>query len=359
MAIFLLLTLMVTFVGMKPAKNGEFHSTYISRSQSTAINGLFTLLVFFSHVSTYISLNSAFDKPYSSFKSYLLQLVVAPFLFYSGYGIMESIKKKGTDYVKQIPKNRFLKVLLHFDIAVVLFLVLNAVTGKTFPLKKILLAFTGYSSVGNSNWYIFAVLGLYLIVFAAFIIARKNKVLGVILVTLLSVGFVYLQMRLKRPSHCYDTIIIFAAGMIFSLVREKAENLLTRHEAVYYTALGLCFLAYTFFYLKRKSGIEFYSMWGILFMALVVLFTMKVQIGNGILEFFGSHVFSIYILQRLPMIILTKIGLAASHKYVFVALCFFATVTMAVLFDLATDKLDGVLFRKRIKKAVAAEAEKN
>lgn len=359
MAIFLLLTLTVCFVGMKPAKNGEFHSSYISVAQTTAINGLFTILVFFSHVSTYISLDGAFDKPYSSFKSYLLQLVVAPFLFYSGYGITESIKKKGTDYVKQIPKNRFLKVLVHFDIAVALFVILNAILGRSFPLKKILLAFTGYTSVGNSNWYIFAVLGLYVIVFIAFMLARKSKVLGVILTTLLSIGFVYLQMRLRLPEYYYDTAIIFSAGMIFSLLREKAEKLLTKHEAVYYTVLGLTFLAYTLFYLKRKNGIEFYSMWGILFMVLVVLFTMKVQIGNGILEFFGSHVFSIYILQRIPMLILTKLGLAASHKYVFVSLCFFATVAMAVLFDLAMDKLDGVLFRKRVKKAVAAEAEKN
>lgn len=355
MAVFLLLTFMITLVGMKPANNGEFHKSYISVGQTTAINGLFTLLVFFSHVSTYITLDGTFDKPYSSFKSYLLQLVVAPFLFYSGYGITESIKKKGTSYVRQIPKNRFLKVLLHFDIAVVLFLVLNAILGKSFPVKTVILALTGYSSVGNSNWYIFAVLGLYLIVFAAFMLAGKRKLLGAILTAVLSIGFVYLQMRLKRPDYCYDTIIIFSAGVLFSLVREQTEKLLTKHEAIYYTVLGLSFLAYTFFYLKRKNGIEFYSLWGILFMVLVVLFTMKVQIGNGILEFFGSHVFSIYILQRLPMIILSKLGLAASHKYVFVTLCFFATIVMAVLFDLATDRLDKVLFRPKNPKAPAVK----
>lgn len=357
MAVFLFFTLLIVFVGMKPARNGELHSTYISRNQSTAINGLFTILVFWSHVSTYIKLDSAYDKPYSSFKSFMLQMVVVPFLFYSGYGIMESIKKKGMSYVRQVPKSRFLKVLLHFDIAVVLFLALHTVLGNSFPLKRVLLAFTGYTSIGNSNWYIFAVLGLYLIVFAAFMLARGNNVVGVILTTLLSVGFVYLQMRLRRPDYYYDTIIIFPAGMIFSLVREPVEKLLTKHEAVYYSVSALTVLAFAFFYLKRKNGIEFYSMWGILFMALIVLATMKVQIGNGILEFFGSHVFSIYILQRLPMIILQKMGFAASHKYLYVVLCFFATIAMAVLFDLAMDRLDGVLFTRRREKAKIPAAE--
>lgn len=357
MAIFLLTVFMLVFVGMKPAKNGEFINTYISKQQSTAINGLFTLFVFFSHVSTYIKLDGTFDKPYSSFKSYMLQMVVVPFLFYSGYGIMESIKKKGPDYVKQIPKNRFLKVLVHFDIVVLGFIVMNTLLGIKYPLKRILLAFTGYTAVGNSNWYIFAVLGLYIIVFVSFMIARKNNILGVALATALSVGFVFLQILLKRDTWCYDTIILFPTGMIFSLLRKPVEKLVTKHDAVYFTALGLTFLAYTLFWFRRKDGIEFYSMWGILFMALIVLATMKVQVNNGILEFFGSHVFSIYILQRIPMIILTKLGLAASHKYVFVALCFFATVTMAVLFDLAMDRLDGVLFVNKKKKSEISQAE--
>lgn len=351
MSIFLLITLLTAFVGMKATKPGEFHKDYISINQTTSINGLFTLLVFWSHVCTYISLDGSFDKPYTAFKSYLLQMVVVPFLFYSGYGIMESIKKKGSDYVKDIPKNRFLKVLLHLDIAVVLFLIVNLIFGKTYPLKRILLSLIGYSAVGNSNWYIFAVLGLYAVVFVSFMIARKNHILSVALATVLSIGFVYGQILLKRDTWCYDTVILFPVGMIFSLAKKPLEKLITKHDCIYFTALGLTFLAYTLFYFRRDDGIEFYSMWGILFMALVVLATMKIKIGNGILEFFGSHVFSVYILQRIPMIILSKLGLAASHKYIFVVLCFVCTVVMAVLFDFLTGKLDNVLFKKRIKKA--------
>ena len=59
------------------------------------------------------------------------------------------------------------------DIAVLLYLIVNSVFGKTFPVKQVLLALAAYSSVGNSDWYIFAVLGLYLIVFAAFMLATN------------------------------------------------------------------------------------------------------------------------------------------------------------------------------------------
>jgi len=347
MVIFLILSLLLSLPGLKIAPLGKLHSDYISKNQTLAINGLFTLFVFLSHVSTYIKLEGIPDTAYSAFKGYMLQAVVVPFLFYSGYGIMESIKKKGRDYVKQIPEKRFLRVLLHFDIAVVLYLLVSLAFGKTYPLKHILLSLTGYSSVGNSNWYIFAVLGLYIITFLAFMLSGKNNTVGVILTTVLSVGFVLGQILLKRDSWCYDTVILFSVGMIFSLVKPTAEKILKKHDLIYLSALATATVIYLFFYKKRSGGIEFYSMWVIMFMALVVLVTMKVKIGNRALSFFGSHVFSIYILQRIPMIILSKLGLAAESKYLFVVLCFILTVLLALLFDRLTARLDKVLIDRK------------
>lgn len=331
--------------GMKIASPGTFHKDYTSKKQTSSINGIFTLLVFLSHVSTYISLNNSLDIPYTAFKEYMLQTVVVPFLFYSGFGIMESIKKGSKDYVKRIPKDRFLKVLFHLDLAVIIFLVINSAFGKNFPLKDILLSFIGYSSVGNSSWYIFAILGLYLIVFISFIIAGNCHIFGVVLSTALSVAFVYLQFILKRDSWCFDTIILFSVGMIFSLIKSPLEKLIIRHDILYIGTLAAAFAVYSFFSSRRAQGFAFYSMWIILFMALVVLLTIKIKIGNKILSFFGSHVFSIYILQRIPMIILSNLGLNTTNKYAFVIICFAVTVGIAVLFDRITDKLDKKIFK--------------
>lgn len=350
MIVFLLLTALICLPQIKIYPSAKLRNDYISKEQTAAINGVFTLLVFWSHVSTYIRLDSALDAPYTAFKGYMLQLVVVPFFFYSGYGISESIRKKGRSYVNQLPKKRFFKILLHFDVAVLLYLIVNSAFGKAFPVKQVLLALAAYGSVGNSDWYIFAVLGLYLIVFVAFMLAGRNHTAGVILTTVFSLGFVLVQMLLKRSSWCYDTIILFSAGMIFSLSRPFIEKNLAKSRLVYPAAAAAAAAAYLFFYKKRSAGIEFYSMWAILFMALVVLFTMKVKIGNPVLSFFGSHVFSIYILQRIPMIIFSKLGLASANKYLFVVLCFSATVMLAVIFDRLTGKLDRVLFDRRIKK---------
>lgn len=346
--VYIFLVMLIAFLGMTAAKPGEFHRDYMSIESTRAVNGLFTLLVFLSHAVTYVKLSGALDKPYITLKESLGQMVVVTYLFYSGFGMMESIKRKGTDYIRSIPKKRFLKVLIYMDIAVSAFLVLNLLLGKKMKLKTILLAFTTWESIGNSNWYITAILMLYICVFLGFMVARGNKIAGLIHTTVLCLAFVYLQIRLKRPNYCYNTMILFLAGMAFSLAKEKIDGILMKNDAFYFTGSACAVIAYCFFFMKRGGGIEWYSMWGLMFMALLLIVCMKVKINNNILQWFGSHVFSVYILQRIPMIILSHFGFN-SHRYAFIAVSFVLTVCLAYMFDVAMAKLDKVLFGEKQK----------
>ena len=72
--------------GVKYGKNPD----YLSKKQTTAIKGIFVLLVFFGHITQYITMGSAYERIVTS----IGQLVVVMFLFYSGYGIMCQIMTK-------------------------------------------------------------------------------------------------------------------------------------------------------------------------------------------------------------------------------------------------------------------------
>ena len=85
----------------------------------------------------------------------------------------------------------------------------------------------------------------------------------------------------------------------------------------------------------------------LLILLVLVVLSMKIKIGNRLLQFFGAHVFSIYILQRIPMLLLSHFGYQEGHPYRFVVACLAATLVLAVLFDFATDKLDALLFSPR------------
>lgn len=340
---------MIIFLDMKVAKQGEIFGDYMSKERTTAINGVFTILVFLSHSSGYIKLDGTFDLPYVAMKNYLGQMVVATFLFYSGYGICESIKKKKMDYVKSIPKKRFFSVLYHSWAAVLIFLFVRLLLGKTYSVKEILLALTFWTSIGNSNWYIFVILCLYLIVFVSFILARGNKYAGVFLTTAFSVALVYALMRSGQGSWWYNTIILYPVGMIFSLFKDTFDKLVLKSDLTYFSFSALCVALYYFFYTQKSNGIEAYSLWAIMFIALILVLSMKIKIGNGILSFFGTHVFSIYILQRIPMLIFSHFGLQ-KNKYAFVAMSFIVTVILSFFFDYFLGKTDALIFKTKTKK---------
>lgn len=95
--------------------------------------------------------------------SYVRQLLVVPFLLYSGYGVTLAIYKKGSAYADYIPVRRVLPTLINYDIAILFFIAMNLFMGFELDLKKILLAFTGWESIRNSNWYIFCILICYII----------------------------------------------------------------------------------------------------------------------------------------------------------------------------------------------------
>ena len=83
-------------------------------------------------------------------------------------------------------------------------------------------------------------------------------------------------------------------------------------------------------------------------MLIVVLASMKIKIGNPALSMLGKHVFSVYILQRIPMTIFKRLGLVNNNLNYFI-LCFAVTLLMAIVFDALMKKLDAKVFTPKTK----------
>ena len=309
MIFFLLIVLCIVFFNLKTAKPGSYFEDYCAPENTKSINAIFTLLIFLSHAKMQLDLSGPLDEPYLAFRQYVGQFVVVTFLFYSGFGIMESIRSKGRIYVLAIPKNRLFRVWYHFALAVLLFTALRLVLGDPPTFQNWLLSMVAVENMGNSSWFIFVIY--------------------------------------------YNTIFLFPAGMLFSFVKPAIDRLLRRSDLFWYLAFAGVFAVYYYFSSNRGDSPVHHTLWCLCGMALVLLFTMKVQIQNSILLWVGDHVFSIYMLMLLPMLILNHFGFT-DHKYSYVIISFIATVMLAVFFDTITAWLDRLVFKTR-KKVPAAQ----
>lgn len=254
MVYILIAVLFVFFCGAKFVKSDEFNSDYMSKDTTGAINGIFVLLVFMCHISGYMQLGSPSDKIWLDLKSWLGQLVVVTFLFYSGYGMMCSIIKKGTPYVKGIFRRRFLSLFAHFDIAVFLFLLMNLALGIKTKTKTVLLAFTTWESIGNSNWYITAVLCLYLILIVSFLIFRKHRLPGLITMTVLTVGLAFLLIKVGKPAWYYNTLILFPLGMWYAYLKKYIDKFLMKNNYIYMLCVTAAVAAFAVGHKYRSLG---------------------------------------------------------------------------------------------------------
>lgn len=305
---------------------------YMSIPSTQSIKGIFIILVFFSHFNSYALLSSRWDLLYKAVVELFGQTMVTMFLFYSGYGVMESVKKKGIAYVNDIPSKRILSTLFRFDCAVLLFGLCRWVYGEYFTFSDLLLSLVGWEALGNSNWYIFVINLLYAITFIAFKVTgdEKPKQAFIVVLALTCAYVLVLHFWQIKPLHWYDTALCYALGMWFSLYRKQVEQAVGANQKIYVfsvLAVAVCFLlCMKLYYVPFLWVVKNLS-----FAVLVVLVTMGVRVGNPVLQYCGENLFEIYILQRLPMIVFHKMGMY-EYPVAYFLLCCAATLLISIPF---------------------------
>lgn len=333
-------------VDAKIAPVGSFWEDYSRPVRSNALKGIFVMAVFISHIRGYITIGDE-DALAVSLSFFLGQLMVTPFLFFSGFGVMESIRKKGTDYVRRIPVHRAIKTWIHFAASVVLFWVLNWVLHIPMTLRDMLLSLVGWVSVGNSAWYVFTVFFLYLITAVSFLIFRKNELAGLICTTVLTFAYIFLMIPL-RISMWYNTALCYVFGMWYSFLRPWVEKVVMRSDACFCGCLLAAFYIFRKLMEFRTYSSWIYQLYAIFFMVLLIGISMKFRLDNPFLQFLGRHTFSIYILQRIPMRFLEARGIFIDDHVTMFILSFLTTCLLAIVFDCFLSWLDSRIFDRKV-----------
>lgn len=315
---------------------------YLNRDTTATINGLFLLLVMFSHFSTYLPASHL--TPLSSlWMSTKGELIVTTFLFFSGFGIMEQLQKRGSAYINTFPVKRILFVWAKFFFAVTLFIILAVMLHTHYSGQRILLAYFGLTTIGNSGWYIFAILLLYCLTYFAFKLSANSHRKA--LIYLLTGLFIYIIIaNFTLPSWYHETILSYFAGTVFSLNQTKWLPQITKNWRNY-LIMGLTTLAVfcgSYLLCAFSQGLIHYLCYqiaAISFPFLFVLLAMKVRLKNRFLKYVGgSAMFSLYILQRIPMILIQNKPIMKIPWLAFL-LVLLATLVLGWLFDHLIDRL--------------------
>ena len=217
--------------------------------------------------------------------------------------------------------------------------------GNPFTLKKQILALVCWDDFGNSTWYIFAIVTLYILTALVYRVLYRKPMCALFAVTGITIAYIVLLSRV-RPVHWYDTMLCYVFGMWYSHLREHVEKLVMRNDFVY---LVTTFAAFAAFYWLRQFIYNHYlihNLYAVVFLVLLLLISMKLRLDNGLLQFLGENTFGIYILQRIPMILLTHYGIMKYSAVNMYIACFLITCILSLIFTGCLKMIDARSFQR-------------
>lgn len=303
------------------------------------MKGLFVAIVMCSHFRGYVEFtNAIWDSSFVYITNLLGRLMVAMFLFYSGFGLYEQIKSKGSKYVDSFVRHRLLPTWLSFAICVLIYWVYGYITGNTYGLKRLLLSLTGWDAVGNSNWFMFVTFALYIAFYIVFKLFNASKRITLIVYT--GVACILLgALYFTKQNYWWDTLLCFPAGMWYSFYKNRIDKLATKNS--YWLCGAIAGITFLISYIKADMNHLLYPIASILFCIVIVGITMKVRFKSWVLAFLGKHVFSIYILQRLVYMVLQN---RIESPYLYFGCSVVLIIIVATLYDKAFEIVKGKLF---------------
>lgn len=312
----------------------RMNDDYLGKDQANAIKGFFILFLTVGHIIVLVLLANDL-YPQSGYGNRIElalhqrinQLVVVMFLFFSGYGISENVKKSAViqragssekadwgGYIRVIPRRRVLNTWINYAVGIIIYIIFTPLTGKSFSWSDLPLYLTCQKSIGAPTWYIFIILLCYLTTWLSASLFKKSRRSLTISHTLmiLLVGFV---LSLFKEDWWYDTILCYAFGFFYSQYKTELEPFLIKKWALS-LVFTLLFLG-TFYYISQQRAITWlisFNLLSICFAMLFIMLGIKFKFGNKAINWCGAHLFPIYMYQGLVYHILFNIG-GQSHTF--------------------------------------------
>lgn len=307
--IFLLLFLLILPLWRLERQTGDC----LSKDQTSAVNGFFVAAVFLCHAYQSLLRPLGYDflgrgdaRFIWLFDSLFGGRLVVTFLAFSGFGLYEQIKRFGMPYVAQIPVKRCLVTYLNFAVAVAIFAVFDVCLRGGGGLKRIAWAFTGFTSLGNSNWYVVAIIFCYFFVWLSAMTCRYfgwSQWIELVLLTLLVVALELILKTCGKSYSWWNTMLAFPFGAWLSYGSGYLRPALkSRRFAIGCVVMFVC-LAIN----NRVDNLWLNNVCGCFFVLAILAITTYVQIKNPLLVWLGNHVFPIYIYQKLFFLIIVNL----------------------------------------------------
>lgn len=296
--------------------NIRFNLIPLDKKKSMEIKGWLAVFVVLHHISQQVSSFWIVDI----FES-LGRYIVAMFFFMSGYGLLESFKKR-KNYLDGFLKDRLIKIGIPFFYAVLLFQLFQLFSNNDFSFIGI---FTPLISGSTRNllpfsWYVFASLFTYFLFYAVFSNTKHSVLFSSTMVFFILVGYSFLCKVLGFGYWWYQSIFAFYIGIVFRENERKLNNDVYHVFVLILSVVGISII----------SGHDDITTLAIFPVAIFLFFSVIKIPDFRIFEYLGKISYEVYLFQGVSIFFLRSnlVWIENSEWYVFfvILLTFFLAI---------------------------------
>lgn len=195
-----------------------------NRNATSKLQVILAFLIVLAHLSQ--SLHVSYLRPFTSCGGFSVGL----FFFISGYGLMQSLLSK-ENYLHGFLKKRYLKVLLPFFLATILYLGILFINGANIRGVSVRdMAWNLF--VLPYSWFVKQIIFLYFIFWVVFKLTRHKLVYGCIVVSVLIVSYTLWLYSQNATAMTYLSTNCFSLGLWIALNDKQLGNLLKKFSPI-------------------------------------------------------------------------------------------------------------------------------
>ena len=328
--------------------SNKFFFDYMDLYKTYSVKGIFVWIIVLQHYRSYYQINLKYL--YHTILNCTRQKMVSLFLFYSGFGIYESINKKGIKFTKKLLKKGVI-LFIKFQIILFIFLLNNLFLGIKISFKNYLLAIIFKVGIGNSYWFSFTIIIFYFYSYLSFSFIKNNNCffIGIFSINIISYLHVYFIYNYYHPKSLpsVDNILCFNIGLYYSLFKKYLDKIIMKNDINYFGFLSLVIIIYTYFYNFQVKVLWTVSIINSFFSLIIILISMKIQFNNDFLILLNSHSYSIYLLQRVILKFMWYKKIFKANNFIRFFIVFSIILFVSCMFDKNTLFINN-LFKRNI-----------
>lgn len=306
---------------------------WLSKDQTDCLKGIFAVLVLFHHVRAQMSCLN--DTIIGMILTAMGFLSVGIFLFFSGYGLETQFKKKGNNYIINMPYTRIIPFYGICIVSIFIYAAERIIMGNYFSLKEFGQSFLFGRTIVQNGWFLQAIILVYFMYYITyrlnFIKSRWLK-LGMLLV-----GYVILCLMLNTSITYYESILAFPLGIYIAQNREVVYGwLFGKFRIIKYlitfTLFSVTLIVGSLDLLGKNFSVIFKMMCVVFFTLLVITLSNLISFENIGTKFLGKIFCEIYIIQGLFISLFhsTYIYIKNEWLYLIVVCCITVAVSWIV-----------------------------